>query len=198
MAENEIVASDTDALIMNIFTEDIYEDMKQIQNELDTSDYPENHNLYSEENKKKIGKFKDELQGKIMNGIVFLRSKAYSFTLTDLSEEKKLKGIGKTTIKKDIKFNDYKNCLFNNETKMNKMYTLNSDKHNMFINEINKVSLSPFDCCCDIPDNGLDNKNNTQLRYKFHKFFLSKVPAQCKTIISSENDRNMATLLETP
>ena len=39
-------------------------------NELDTSDYPENHNLYSEENKKKIGKFKDELQGKIMNRIV--------------------------------------------------------------------------------------------------------------------------------
>ena len=53
-------------------------------------------------------------------------------------------------------------------------------------------------CCRDIPDNGLDNKNNTKLRYKFHKFFLSKVPAQCKTIISSENDRNMATLLETP
>ena len=73
--KNEIVASDTDALIMNLFTEDIYEDMKQIQNELDTSDYPENHNLYSEENKKKIGKFKDELQGKIMNEIVFLRSK---------------------------------------------------------------------------------------------------------------------------
>ena len=156
--KNEIVASDTDALIMNIFTEDIYEDMKQIQNELDTSDYPENHNLYSEENKNKIGKFKDELQGKIMNEIVFLRSKAYSFTLTDLSEEKKLKGIGKTTIKKDIKFNDYKNCLFNNETKMSKMYTLNSDKHNMFINEINKVSLSSFDDKRYICDNGIDTQ----------------------------------------
>ena len=42
-------------------------------------------------------------------------------------KKKKLKGIGKTTIKKDIKFNDNKNCLFNNETKMNKMYTLNSE-----------------------------------------------------------------------
>ena len=55
-----------------------------------------------------------------------------------------------------------------------------------------------YTCCRDIPDNGLDNKNNTKLRYKFHKFFLSKVPAQCKTIILSENDRDMATLLETP
>ena len=51
--KNEIVASDTDALIMNIFTEDIYEDMKQIQNELDTSDYQENHNLIQKKIKRK-------------------------------------------------------------------------------------------------------------------------------------------------
>ena len=51
--KNEIVASDKDALIMNIFTEDIYEDMKQIQNELDTSDYPKNHNLIQKKIKRK-------------------------------------------------------------------------------------------------------------------------------------------------
>ncbi|MBV2113503.1 MAG: hypothetical protein KUF82_21330, partial [Candidatus Thiodiazotropha sp. (ex Ctena orbiculata)] len=153
-----LIVHNTDSIFLSIKTKNIYEDMKQIQNELDTSDYPENHDLYSEENKKKIGKFKDELQGKIMNEIVFLRSKAYSFTLTDLSEEKKLKGISKTTIKKDINFNDYKNCLFNNETKMNKMYTLNSDKHNMFVNEINKASLSPFDDKRYICDNGIDTQ----------------------------------------
>ena len=60
------------------------------------------------------------------------------------------------------------------------------------------LNINNIHYCRDIPDNGLDNKNNTKLRYKFHKFFLSKVPAQCKTIISSENDRDMATLLETP
>ena len=93
-----------------------------------------------------------------MNEIVFLRSKAYSFTLTDLSEEKKLKGIGKTTIQKDIHFNDYKKCLFNNEIKMNKMYTLNSNKHEMFVNEINKLSLNPFDDKRYILDNGTDTQ----------------------------------------
>ncbi|MCG7891854.1 MAG: hypothetical protein N0C80_16560 [Candidatus Thiodiazotropha endolucinida] len=161
--KNEIVASDTDALIMNITTKDIYEDMKKIKDELDTSDYPEDHDLYSIDNKKTIGKFKDELNGKIMNEAVFLRSKAYSYTLVDplrkhLSEEKKLKGISKTTIKKDIKFNDYKDCLFNNETKMNKMYTLNSDKHEMFLNEINKISLSPFDDKRYICDDGINTQ----------------------------------------
>ena len=41
---------------------------------------------------------------------------------------------------------------------MNKMYTLNSDKHNMFINEINKVSLSSFDDKRYICDNGIDTQ----------------------------------------
>jgi hypothetical protein len=154
--KNELVASDTDSIFLSIKTKDIYDDMKEIIDELDTSGYSKDHNLYSEKNKKVIGKFKDELNGKIMNEIVFLRSKAYSFTLTDLKEEKKLKGIGKNTIKKDIKFDDYKYCLLNNKTKMNKMYTLNSNKHEMYVNEINKLSLNPFDDKRYICDNGID------------------------------------------
>ncbi|CAG2200881.1 unnamed protein product [Mytilus edulis] len=156
--KNELVASDTDSMILSVKTKDIYKDMEEIIDELDTSGYPKDHPLYSEKNKKVIGKFKDELNGKIMNEIVFLKSKAYSFTLTDLSEEKKLKGIGKTTINKDIKFDDYKDCLFNNKTKMNKMCTMNSSKHKMFVNEVNKISMSPFDDKRYILDNGIDTQ----------------------------------------
>ncbi|CAC5358484.1 unnamed protein product [Mytilus coruscus] len=92
--KNELIASDTDSIFLNIKTEDIYEDMKKIEDELDTSGYPKDHPLYSEKNKKVIGKFKDELNGKIMNEIVYLRGKAYSFTFVDLNqikEEKKIK-----------------------------------------------------------------------------------------------------------
>ena len=156
--KNELVASDTDSIFLNVKTENIYKDMEKIKDELDASGYPKDHPLYSEENKKVIGKFKDELNGKIMNEIVYLKSKAYSYTLTDLSEEKKLKGIGKTTINKDIKFDDYKDCLFNNKTKMNKMYTMNSSKHKMFVNEVNKISMSPFDDKRYILDNGIDTQ----------------------------------------
>ena len=156
--ENEIIASDTDCLFLSVKTKDIYEDMREIIDELDTSDYPKDHGLQSNKNKKVIGKFKDELNGKIMNEVVFLKSKAYSFTLSDLSEVKKLKGIGKSVINKDVRFDDYKDCLFNSRTKMNKMYTLNSDKHEMYVNEVNKISMSPFDdkrCICD---NGIDTQ----------------------------------------
>ncbi|CAC5409063.1 unnamed protein product [Mytilus coruscus] len=112
-----------------------------------------------QKDKKVIGKFKDELNGKIMNEIVYLRSKAYSFTFIDLNqikEEEKLKGIGKTTITKDIKFDDYKDCLFSNKTKMNKCIQMNSKKHEMFVNEVNKISTNPFDDKRYILDNGID------------------------------------------
>ena len=71
--KNELVASDTDSMIFNIKTKDIYKDMEEIIDELDTSGYPKDHPLYSEKNKKVIGKFEDELNGKIMNEIVFFK-----------------------------------------------------------------------------------------------------------------------------
>ena len=77
--DNEIIGFDTDSFFLNIYTDDVYKDMKYIRDELDTSDYPKDHPLYSTLNKKEIGKFKDELNGKIMTEIIFLKSKAYSF-----------------------------------------------------------------------------------------------------------------------
>ena len=65
--DNEVLLYDTDSYFLNIFTDDVYEDMKQIQNELDTSDYSKDHPLHSNQNKKVIGKFKDELAGKVMS-----------------------------------------------------------------------------------------------------------------------------------
>ncbi len=45
--------------------------MLAIKDHLDTSEDPKDHFLYSEENKKVSGKFKDELIGEIMMEIVF-------------------------------------------------------------------------------------------------------------------------------
>jgi hypothetical protein len=142
---NQLVASDTDSIFLSIETKDVYKDMLSISDYLDTSDYSTDHFLYSEKNKKVIGKFKDELNGKIMSEIVFVRSKVYAFKISDLIEKKKLKGISSATVRKEIKFDDYKNCLFNTEIQLHKMYTLNSEKHNMYLNSLNKISLNPFD-----------------------------------------------------
>ena len=48
---NELIYSDT-SFIVNINTYDVYEDMKNIEHLLYFSDYPEDHFLYSDRNKK--------------------------------------------------------------------------------------------------------------------------------------------------
>ena len=72
-SDNEIIGFDTDSYFLSIKTKDIFKDFKKVQDELDTSDYPKDHPLYSVDNKKVIGKFKDELNGKIMNEICFFK-----------------------------------------------------------------------------------------------------------------------------
>lgn len=74
----KLLFTDTDSLTYLIFTEDIYKDMKEEQHLFDTSDYPKDHFLYSIENKKVIGKFKDENAGSPVMEFVGLRSKMYA------------------------------------------------------------------------------------------------------------------------
>ena len=54
---------------------------------------------------------KNELAGKIMTDFVGLRAKTYSYLVDDGSEDKKAKGTKKCAIKKNLKFENYKNCL---------------------------------------------------------------------------------------
>ena len=70
---NEIIGYDTDSFFLNIQTKDVCEDLKFIQDDLDTSNYschwPEGDarcSLFSNKNKKVISKFKDELDDQIM------------------------------------------------------------------------------------------------------------------------------------
>ena len=49
---NEILYSDTDSMVINIYTEDFYSDLEKIKDYLDTSNYPKDHPLYSVDNKK--------------------------------------------------------------------------------------------------------------------------------------------------
>ena len=53
----------------------------------------------------------------------------------------------KITINKSLTFDDYKNVLIKPYININyhKMFLLNSDKHEMFVKEVNKKSISSFD-----------------------------------------------------
>ena len=68
-----LLFTDTDSLCYEIETEDVYEDMKSSLDYFDTSNYPSDHPYFSNQNKKVLGKMKDECAGRIIWEFVGLR-----------------------------------------------------------------------------------------------------------------------------
>ena len=107
---------DTDGFIMYIKTEAFYKDIAGgVEKRFDTSNYECDRPLPKGKKNKVIGLMKDELGGKIMAKFVTLRPKKYSYLTDDGGSDKKDKGTKKCVIKRRFKFNDYKDCLLNNE-----------------------------------------------------------------------------------
>ena len=137
---------DTDSFIMNIKTNDFYEDIaNDVENRFDTSNYEVNKPLPMGRNKKVISLMKDELGGKIITEFVTLRAKTYSYLTDDSKEDKKAKGTEKCVIKKMIKSNDYKKCFLNDEVILKSQQRFISKKHDVYTENINKRALSNND-----------------------------------------------------
>ena len=94
----------TDSFIINIKTEDFYEDIiDDVEKRFDTPNYECNRPLPTGKNKKEIGLMKDELGGKIMTDFVAFTPKTYSYLMDDSGTpvtKKKAKGTKKCVIKK--------------------------------------------------------------------------------------------------
>ena len=137
----------TDGMILSMKTKDIIKDLKNLEDIFDFSNLDENHELFSNKNKKVIGKFKIETPKNIwIDECICLRSKAFSFKCKNKNEDKnKIKGISKSQ-SKHIKFEEYYNCLFGGEyQKECNNYIIRSINHEMVLQKVTKSSLSIFD-----------------------------------------------------
>ena len=113
----KICYMDTGSFIINIKTEDFYEDIEDdVKKRFDRSNYEVNRPLPIGKNKKVIGLMKDELGGKIMTEFAALRAKTYPYLMDDGNSDKKAKGTKKCVVKRILKLND---CLLNNEIILN-------------------------------------------------------------------------------
>ena len=139
-----LLFTNTDSLAYEIEAEDIYKDFWNDKDMFDNSDYPESSPYYCNFNKKIIGKFKDEACGILITELISLKSKMYSYIKDNEKGGRTAKGIEKNVIKNNIRHEDYKNTLINNEQMHHKMKTIRSQKHHLGSYEINKVSLSCF------------------------------------------------------
>ena len=140
--------TDTDSFAIHIKTEGFFEDISNnIERWFDTCNYDENDErlLPIGKNKRIPGLFKDELGGKIMVKVVALRPKTWTYLMDDGSDKKKPKGTKKCVIKRELIFENYKDCLFNEKAISKKQQRFKSYYHDVFTEEINKVALSSND-----------------------------------------------------
>ena len=151
-----LLYTDTDSLLLEIQTDDVYQDMAMSANLYDTSDYPRDHPLHSTVNKKVLGKMKDECAGRPIAEYVGLRSKMYSILEASGGNIKKAKGVKKAVVRKHIRHEQYREALIAKKTFRHGMDVLRSERHRIYGQHLNKVSLSPFDSKRWIAENGVD------------------------------------------
>ena len=94
-----LVGGDTDSFFLALYTnrgvelKDIYEYFSDI---FDSSNYPRDHPLYSTSNRARLGCFKDEAAGKVIEEMILLRPKMYSIKfLGEDASIKRAKGISR-------------------------------------------------------------------------------------------------------
>ena len=141
----KLLFTDTDSLMYEIETEDFYKDISgDVKDRFDTSDYPENHpsGIPTGINKKVLGMFKDEVEGKIIKEFVGLRAKLYSYKMDEGEESKKCK---RQVVATSITHEDYKTCLRTGKEQLRKQNILRSYEHEVYTEEVNKVALSAQD-----------------------------------------------------
>ena len=141
-----LVYTDTDSFVIHTKTKDVYDDFNEIKEQMDFSGYDKNHKCYDPTNKKVLGKFKDECDGKIITNFIGLKPKSYAFKVhNEIKEEKKSKGIVKHKMKKELTYNQYEETLKENKCDTVQFNSIRSKNHNMYtINQV-KQALSSYD-----------------------------------------------------
>ena len=117
----KLLFTDTDSLVYEIKTKDVYEDVYQAKSLFDFRDYPLNSKFFDPVNKTVIGKMKDEIKGKIISEFVRLKSKMYS--LIDVNDEEVTKAKG---VNKKIKHKEFFDVFFNKKVIRHNMKRIQS------------------------------------------------------------------------
>jgi len=138
----KLIYSDTDSLIYLIYHDDIYEWVKDNREHFDLSD-SKREDMKDNTNKKRLGCFKDELNGQVMSEIVAPSPKCYAYKYAEI-EAKKCKGISTAVVDKQIKFEDYKKVLDTNESLVKEVVGIRSFNQQLFTYRQDKIAITSF------------------------------------------------------
>ena len=132
---------DTDSFVLSVNTKDIIKELKNLEDIFDFSNLDKNHELFSNKNKKVIGKVKTKTPKSIwIDEFVCVRSKMYAFKCGNDSKNK-LNGVSKSQ-SKNIKFEEFKKCLDGEEYRQEcNNFIIRSINHEMVLQEVKKSTL---------------------------------------------------------
>ena len=120
-------------------------DLKNKYKELfDLSNYPKSSMYFCSDNKKVVGKMKDEYGGKLILKFVGLKSKMYSILHENNNEKCTNKGHNEF-----MEFKEFEDTLFLKKILRHAMRGIKSKNHNLSTYESNKISLSCLSCFDD-------------------------------------------------
>jgi len=139
-----LLFTDTDSLTYEVTTPNLEKDLRELSGYFDFSDYPPSHPLHSVANKKKIGFFKDELNGSHGLEFVGLRAKMYSL-LSESGTKLAAKGINRAVAKKQLKHHIFRNCLETSQATSVTQRRIGSDLHKVYSIQQTKRALSAYD-----------------------------------------------------
>ena len=109
---NEILLPNKEAFYSNLNMEDITD-----------TDYRHANKAFKEFKIKQLGEYHD-------------------LNVQSEKEQKKAKGTKKCAIKRELKFNDYKDCLLNDKVVLKSYQRFKSERHNVYTENVNKIALS--------------------------------------------------------
>ena len=156
----DLLFTDTDSLCYHIRKQDIFEVIKKNSDYFDLSNYPKDHELYSNKNCKVLNKVKNESPSQITE-FIGLRPKLYSYKAEgDDKNHNKCKGGKKCVVDKSININDYRKCLYDRESKTIEQNGIRSYGHEIYTEKVSKIALSCNDDKVYICDDNVRTRNH--------------------------------------
>ena len=150
LKNSRILFSDTDSFLLYVETDNIYKDLLPIKQYLDTSNYHQNHELFSSSDRLVPGLFKDEFpiqnisHPEIPMIFIGLKPKMYMLYSNYDRYYVKSKGIGGNKTKA-YKLQDFINAILHGTYKKERITSIRSRDAQIFTERSIKMTLNPFD-----------------------------------------------------
>ena len=147
----KLLYMDTNSFIIEIIDEN-FDDMRLENKEyFDLSNFSKDSKYYCVDNKKVLGKMKDEYGGTPI--LEYARAKPKSYTANDVNNYEKSTHKGDSA---KFRSSEFKDVLFNKKVFRHITKKIGSKKHKIYTQESNKISLSCFHDKRYILDDGIN------------------------------------------